>query len=73
MWLSGISETATLIKLRVVDGRDDIYYYYYYKVFIKARSMKKQISVKDVSIQFIMNQKATNRVVCFDTLSIINC
>ena len=59
MWLSGKSETVTLIKLRVVDSGDDIYYYhyyyyyhyhYYYEVFIKTRNMKKQISVKGVSI-----------------------
>ena len=36
--------------------------------------MKKQISVKAVSIQmFRMSQKATNKIVCFDTLRIINC
>ena len=36
--------------------------------------MKKQISVKGVSIQmFRMSQKATNKIVCFDTLRIINC
>ena len=36
--------------------------------------MKKQISVKGVSIlMFRMSQKATNKIVCFDTLRIINC